>query len=55
MTTEKYNPQTGRWEHAIPEPYYHGLLRWAWLRLTGYRDADGRKARLLWERTKPHD
>ena len=37
----------GSWSPAIPEPYYHRPLSWAWKRLTGWRDACGRKAHLL--------
>ncbi|NTG01868.1 hypothetical protein G6L30_17265 [Agrobacterium rhizogenes] len=44
---ETLNKVTGRWEPAIPLPYYHGPLKWLWLRLTGYRDAYGRKAALM--------
>lgn len=42
---------SGRWVEAIPEPFYWGLIPWIWKRLTGYRDAYGRKAALLkpWE------
>ncbi len=48
---QKRNPDTGRWEAAIPEPFYYGLFMWAWLRLTGWRDYYGRPAQLLkpWE------
>ena len=48
---EQFNPDTGRYEPAIPVQYPHGLLPWLWLRLTGWRDAYGRKA-ALW---KPWD
>lgn len=41
------NRETGQWEKAIPSPYYHGIFRWLWLRLTGYRDAYGRKAQVF--------
>lgn len=34
----------GRLEPAIPEPFYWGLFPWIRRRLTGYRDAYGRKA-----------
>lgn len=45
------NPETGRWYPVIPEPFYWGLIPWIWKRLTGYRDAYGRKAQLIkpWE------
>lgn len=46
--TSKLNNETGQWEPAIPEPYYWGLPPWLWQRVTGYRDAYGRKARLLY-------
>lgn len=49
MSVQKFNPETGAWEQAIPEPYYHGFFVWIWLRMTGYRDEYGRKARLFWE------
>lgn len=51
MSTQKFNPSTQRWEEAIPEPFYWGLIPWAWKRLTGWRDRHGRKAQLLkpWE------
>lgn len=44
---QQFNPATGRYEEAIPLPYYFGLLPWLWRRLTGYRDAYGRKAQLF--------
>jgi hypothetical protein len=47
--TQQFNSETGKWENAIPAPYYHGLLTWIWLRLTGYRDEHGRKAQLFLE------
>ena len=49
--TEFLNPATGRWEEAIPEPFSYGLFPWLWRRLTGWRDAYGRKAVLFkpWE------
>ncbi|NNH59462.1 hypothetical protein HLI01_22260 [Rhizobium laguerreae] len=49
--TFAFNNQSGEWEPAIPCPYYHALLPWLWLRLTGYRDAYGRPAQLFlpWE------
>jgi len=47
-TVKQFNTETGQWEEAIPLPYYHGLLPWLWLRLTGYRDAYGRKAQVMW-------
>lgn len=48
---QQYNPQTGNWDPAIPLPYYYTFLPWAWKRLTGWRDAYGRKAQLFlpWE------
>lgn len=51
MTTETFNPKTGRWEPAIPEPYNYSILPWFWLRIRGWRDAYGRKAKLWkpWE------
>ena len=51
MPNQQYNPETGQWEEAIPEPYYWSLFPWLWKRLTGWRDAYGRKAQLLlpWE------
>jgi len=49
--TQQLNPKTGQWEPAIPCPYYYSFFPWIWKRLTGYRDAYGRKAYLLkpWE------
>jgi hypothetical protein len=44
---QQFNTETGKWEEAIPLPFYWGLFPWIWKRLTGYRDAYGRKARLL--------
>ena len=43
----------GEWYPAIPEPYPHGLFSFLWKRLTGWRDAYGRKAALFWE--NPND
>lgn len=48
MSTEKFNPQTKRWEPAVPEPYYFGFFPWVWRRLTGWRDGYGRRA-ALWK------
>lgn len=48
--TQQYNPETGLWEPAIPEPYYYAFFPWIWKRLTGWRDEYGRKAHLFWER-----
>jgi hypothetical protein len=31
----------------LPEPFYFGLIPWAWKRLTRWRDPYGRKAQLL--------
>jgi len=45
---QRFNQITGKWESAIPEQYPHGLFAWLWLRLTGYRDRYGRKAKLYW-------
>ncbi|MDP1702621.1 MAG: hypothetical protein Q8L53_16915 [Aestuariivirga sp.] len=45
----QFNQQTGKFEPAVPEPFYWGLLPWIWKRLTGYRDQYGRKAQLLRE------
>ncbi len=40
----------GRWEPAVPLPFYYGLLPWLWKRLTGWRDSYGRPAQFLgWE------
>lgn len=47
MSVQSFDSKTGRWEEAIPSPFYHGLIPWLWLRLTGYRDAYGRKAQLF--------
>lgn len=46
-----FNPDTGNWYPALPEPFYWGLVPWVWLRLKGYRDQYGRKAQLMlpWE------
>ena len=51
MSTQQYNEETGKWEEAIPLPYYYSLFPWMWKRLTGWRDAYGRKAQLFapWE------
>jgi hypothetical protein len=48
---QQLNPHTGQWEPAIPMPYSYRLLPWLWKRLTGWRDAYGRKADLWkpWE------
>lgn len=37
----------GEWEPAISEPYSWPFFPWLWRRLTGWRDAHGRKA-VLW-------
>lgn len=47
MTNERFNPETGMWEEAVPLPYYYGLLPWAWKRITRWRDPYGRKAQLF--------
>ena len=47
--TEQFNPKTGRYEPAIPLPFYWGLFPWIWRRLIGYRDEYGRKAQLVWQ------
>ena len=47
-TTLQFNKTKQLWETAIPEPYYHSLFPWLYKRLTGYRDAYGRKAQLFW-------
>lgn len=44
---EQFNPETGRYEPAIPLPYYHRPGAWLWRRLTNRRDEHGRKAQLL--------
>lgn len=44
---KQFNTETRQWEDAVPEAFSYGLLPWLWLRLTGYRDAYGRKAQLL--------
>lgn len=43
--------EAGEWEQAIPMQYSYRLLPWLWKRLTGWRDAYGRKADLWkpWE------
>lgn len=48
MNTQQLNTQTGQWELAVPEPYPHAFIPWLWRRLTGWRDAYGRRA-LLWK------
>jgi hypothetical protein len=40
------NPSTGVWETAVPLPYPHPPHIWLWKRLTGWRDEQGRKARM---------
>jgi len=47
MTALHQNKSTGKWTPATPEPYAFGLISWAWKRLTGWRDAYGRKAKLF--------
>lgn len=47
MSIRQFNTETGKWEEAVPEPFYWSLFPWIWKRLTGYRDAYGRKAQLL--------
>jgi len=48
---EQFNKKTGKWEPAIPLPFYYGLFPWLWLRITGWRDEYGRPAQLFlpWE------
>lgn len=45
--TEAFNELTGKWETAMPESYYYGLLPFLWRRLTGYKDKYGRKAHFI--------
>ena len=45
--TEQLNPCTGKWDDAIPLPYYYGLMPFLWKRLTGWRDNYGRKAQFM--------
>lgn len=47
MRTYGYDRCAGRYVQVLPLPYCHTPLRWLWLRMTGYRDEYGRKARLL--------
>lgn len=35
------------WVEVIPEPFHWGLIPFLWKRLTGYRDAYGRKAQFI--------
>jgi hypothetical protein len=42
-----YDTELGAWVESVPSPFYWGLFPWIWKRLTGYRDAYGRKAQLL--------
>lgn len=42
------DPVTGKWVPATPAPYYYRPLTWFWKRITGYRDAYGRKAQVDW-------
>lgn len=49
MPTYQFNQRTGKFEIAVPEPFYWGLLPWLWKRMTGWRDQYGRKAALFWE------
>ena len=37
----------GNYVPAIPEPFYWGLFPWLRRRLTGYRDAENRKAQFI--------
>jgi hypothetical protein len=30
-----------------PAPFYYGFLPWLWLRLTGWRDENGRRAQCV--------
>ena len=39
--------ENGEWVDAIPSPYPYRLPMWIWLRVTGWRDAYGRKAVLM--------
>lgn len=46
--TLQFDPSNGQWGRAIPEPFHYGLIPWVLKRLTGWRDAYGRKAHVMW-------